>query len=167
MKLTKTQLRRIIKEERSRLLREYEVPHERQAAIYDHPDYQRGYEDAAAGRPKTSAPTPEYVSGYSDGEVDAEEEGLILPRQLAELIDHEMYAKDDELRKLGDIITEMVAVGTQGEALVNDMGMRYGELAALGSYAKMTLKSTRELAEKFEANLDDLSRSHERGWYNK
>jgi hypothetical protein len=81
--------------------------------------------------------------------------------------DHEIYAKDDDLRKLGDTLSEMVAVSTQMEALMNDMGYRYGELTALGTSARMVQKSVKELAAKYASKLDDLSKSHEKGWYDK
>ena len=81
--------------------------------------------------------------------------------------DHEMYAKDDDLRALGDVLSELVAVSTQMETLMNDMGYRYGELTALGTNARTVQKSVKELATTYASKLDDLSKSHERGWYDK
>ena len=72
--------------------------------------------------------------------------------------DHEMYASDDELRELGDVLAELVAVSTQAEALMNDMGYRYGELVALGTNARTIQKSIREMADKFDQKLDDIVR---------
>ena len=66
MKITKRQLRRIIKEA---------VPHERQAFLEDHPDFQRGYNDASAGRRRMPGATPEYASGYEEGLEDAYYDG--------------------------------------------------------------------------------------------
>ena len=72
--------------------------------------------------------------------------------------DHEMYASDDELRKLGDVLAELVAVSTQAEALMNDMGHRYGELVALGTNARTIQKSIKELRAKYASKLDDIVR---------
>ncbi len=72
--------------------------------------------------------------------------------------DHEMYTSDDELRKLGDVLAELIAVSTQAEALMNDMGYRYGELVALGTNARTIQKSIREMADKFDQKLDDIVR---------
>ncbi len=72
--------------------------------------------------------------------------------------DHEMYASDDELRELGDVLAELVAVSTQAEALMNDMGHRYGELVALGTNARTIQKSIKELRAKYASKLDDIVR---------
>ena len=72
--------------------------------------------------------------------------------------DHEMYASDDELRELGDVLAELVAVSTQAEALMNDMGYRYGELVALGTNARTIQKSIKELRAKYASKLDDIVR---------
>jgi len=73
--------------------------------------------------------------------------------------DHEMYASDDELRELGDVLAELVAVSTQAEALMNDMGYRYGELVALGTPAQTIQKSIKELRAKYDSKLDDMLRT--------
>jgi K+/H+ antiporter YhaU regulatory subunit KhtT len=72
--------------------------------------------------------------------------------------DHEMYASDDELRALGDVLAELLAVSTQAEALMNDMGYRYGELVALGTNARTIKKSIQELQTKYDSKLDDMIR---------
>ena len=58
MRITKRQLRRIIREA---------VPHESQAFLEDHPDFQRGYDDAVSGNSPMAGATPEYQSGWEDG----------------------------------------------------------------------------------------------------
>ena len=70
MKITKRQLRRII--------REYEVPHESRTFPEDHPDFQRGQDDAMMGYPAMDGATPEYMEGYYDGSE------LVPPRRLGE-----------------------------------------------------------------------------------
>ena len=72
--------------------------------------------------------------------------------------DHEMYAKDDELRQLGDVLSELLAVSTQAEALMNDLGHRYGELVALGTDARTVYQSVKKLADKYASKLDDIVR---------
>ena len=80
---------------------------------------------------------------------------------------HEMYEKDDELRELGEAISQMVVLSRQVEERMNDMGSRYGELTALGTHSSSTKKVIKELEDKFGKSLDNLSKSHERGWYDK
>ena len=71
---------------------------------------------------------------------------------------HKMYAADDELRELGDKISEMVVLSRQVEELMLDMGMRYGELAVLGTNARIAKKSIKELENIFNRKLDDIER---------
>jgi len=80
-----------------------------------------------------------------------EEKSKLLSEQ-----DHEMYASDDELRALGDALSEMVAVATQVEALMNDMGHRYGELVALGTHARTVYQSAKKLSDTYDSKLDDM-----------
>ena len=77
---------------------------------------------------------------------------------LSEIGEHEMYAKDDELRQLGDVLSELLAVSTQAEALMNDLGHRYGELVALGTDARTVYQSVKKLADKYASKLDDIVR---------
>ena len=77
---------------------------------------------------------------------------------LSEITDHEMYASDDELRELGDKISEMVVLSRQVEELMLDMGSRYGELTALGTNARAAKQSIKELEDKYAAKLDDILR---------
>ncbi len=71
---------------------------------------------------------------------------------------HEMYAKDDELRELGDKISEMVVLSRQVEELMLDMGSRYGELVNLGTNARGAKTSIKELENKYYSKLDDITR---------
>ena len=101
----------------------------------------------------------------------------ITKRQLKRLIKEEKqkllseqehaweYSDDDELRELGQAIDNFMQDAEEVSRLMNEMGMRYGELTALGTHARMAQQSVQELAKKFEAGLDDLSISHKRGWY--
>jgi len=77
---------------------------------------------------------------------------------LSEIADHEMYARDDELRELGDKISEMVVLSRQVEELMLDMGSRYGELVSLGTNAREAKKSIKELEDKYASKLDDIVR---------
>ena len=86
---------------------------------------------------------------------------------LFELDDHEMHEKDADLYDLGDHINNMIHYSTEASVLMDEMGMRYGELAALGTDARTIKKLVDVLAEKYASKLDDLSKSHERGWYDK
>ena len=62
MKITKRQLKRIIKEE---LLREQ---------ITKDPEYKRGYSDGLARKPVADDANDAYHEGYEDGEMQAEAE---------------------------------------------------------------------------------------------
>tara|TARA_R110001583_G_scaffold8506_21_gene40676 strand:+ start:3415 stop:3966 length:552 start_codon:yes stop_codon:yes gene_type:complete len=70
----------------------------------------------------------------------------------------EMYAADDELRELGDKISDMVVLSRQVEELMLDMGMRHGELAALGTNARTAKKIIKELENIYKQKLDDIAR---------
>ena len=70
----------------------------------------------------------------------------------------EMYAKDDELRELGDKISEMVVLSRQVEELMLDMGSRYGELVSLGTNARGSKTLIKELEDKYHTKLDDIVR---------
>jgi len=72
--------------------------------------------------------------------------------------EHQMYEEDDELRELGDFIGSLLHYSMEVDATMNDMGMRYGELVALGTDARMIKNSIRELADKFDKKLDDIVR---------
>ena len=82
-----------------------------------------------------------------------EEKAKILSEQ-----DHEMYASDDELRELGDKISEMVVLSRQVEELMLDMGTRYGELVALGTNARVAKKTIKDIEDKYASKLDDMLR---------
>jgi len=77
--------------------------------------------------------------------------------------EHPMHAADDELRELGDKISEMVVLSRQVEVLMLDMGMRYGELAALGTNARTAKQLIKELENIFDQKLDDIARFSKHG----
>jgi hypothetical protein len=77
---------------------------------------------------------------------------------LSEQPRHEMYDEDDELRQLGDYIEDLNHYSMEVDRIMKDMGMRYGELAALGTNARMIKNSIREMADKFDMALDDIVR---------
>jgi ElaB/YqjD/DUF883 family membrane-anchored ribosome-binding protein len=82
-----------------------------------------------------------------------EEKSKLLSEQ-----DHEMYASDDELRELGDFIGDLKHYSSEVDAIMKEMGMRYGELAALGTDARTIKNSIQELQDKYASKLDDMLR---------
>ena len=87
MKLTQTRLRRIIKEEYSKLTKELFDPTGQYAKEFvegedeeeldsgdakDHEgeEYKRGYQDALDGEPRADDATSAYDAGYEDGEAE-------------------------------------------------------------------------------------------------
>ena len=74
-----------------------------------------------------------------------------------------MYTADDELRELGDKISEMVVLSRQVEELMLDMGMRYGELAVLGTNARTAKQLIKKLEDIFNQKLDDIARFSKHG----
>ena len=79
-------------------------------------------------------------------------------RLLSEQPYHEMYDEDDELRQLGDYIDNLSHYSMEADRIMKDMGMRYGELAHLGTNARTIKKAVEALADKFDAALDDIMR---------
>ena len=164
MKITRHQLRRIIKEEKSRLLREFEVPHESQAFDEDNPDFQRGYDDALSGRRRRGGQTPEYSNGFEEGVADAEH-GMVEVKYIredkSEILfeqDHEMYAEDDELRELGEAIENLSHWSMETNRLMGRMAERYGELAANTTRARGVEQEVEELVNRYDQALDDIIR---------
>jgi hypothetical protein len=118
------------------------------------------YTQAAVSRlqardPKDAAPVGQLARG--PGRFN-EANGGVLPFPGRDGDTHKMYAADDELRELGDKISEMVVLSRQVEELMLDMGMRYGELAALGTNARVAKKLIKELENIFHQKLDDIER---------
>ena len=70
--------------------------------------------------------------------------------------DHEMYEKDADLYDLGDYINNMIHYSTEASVLMDEMGMRYGELAALGTDAKAIKKLVDAMDAKYATKLDDI-----------
>ena len=82
------------------------------------------------------------------------EEKRKLLSEVAE--DHEMYERDGKLYDLADHINNMIHHSTEASVLMNDMGMRYGELAALGTDAKAIKKLVDAMDAKYATKLDDI-----------
>jgi hypothetical protein len=85
-----------------------------------------------------------------------EEKAKVLAEQQHS--QRQMYEEDDELRQLGEIIDNLMHYSMEGSRIMDDMGMRYGELAALGTNARTIKNSIREMADKFDQKLDDIVR---------
>lgn len=81
-------------------------------------------------------------------------------RKLLSEIDehHEMYEKDADLYDLGDHINNMIHYSTEASVLMDEMGMRYGELAALGTDARTIKKLVDAMATRYAGKLDDILR---------
>ena len=106
-------------------------------------------------------PKLDYVEQTKDEDDDIRDNRDVSEtrlRSILEITDHEMYASDDELRELGDKISEMVVLSRQVEELMLDMGSRYGELTALGTNARGAKQSIKELEDKYASKLDDMLR---------
>ena len=85
-----------------------------------------------------------------------EEKAKVLAEQQHS--QRQMYEEDDELRQLGEIIDNLMHYSMEGSRIMDDMGMRYGELAALGTNARTIKNSIREMTDKFDQALDDIVR---------
>jgi uncharacterized protein (UPF0335 family) len=72
--------------------------------------------------------------------------------------DHEMYERDGKLYDLADHINNMIHHSTEASVLMDEMGMRYGELAALGTDVKALKKLVDTLDVKYASKLDDIVR---------
>ena len=72
--------------------------------------------------------------------------------------DHEMYEKDADLYDLGDYINNMIHYSTEASVLMDEMGMRYGELAAAGTDAREIKRLVDALGGKYASKLDDIVR---------
>jgi len=68
------------------------------------------------------------------------------------------YSDDNELRELGMAIDNMMHYSMEVSRLMDELGMRYGELAAATTYARGVKDTTRDLADRFDAALDDIER---------
>jgi|TARA_Y100000034_G_scaffold119450_1_gene161263 hypothetical protein len=72
--------------------------------------------------------------------------------------DHEMYERDDQLYELADYINNMIHYSTEASVLMDEMGMRYGELAAAGTDAREIKRLVDALGGKYASKLDDIVR---------
>jgi hypothetical protein len=82
-----------------------------------------------------------------------EEKAKLLSEQ-----DHEMYAEDDELRELGEAIENLSHWSMETNRLMDRMAERYGELVAKVTSTVQIANATEELANSFDAALDDIVR---------
>jgi len=75
-----------------------------------------------------------------------------------DITDHEMYASDDELRELGEAIGQLVHWSVETNKLMDEMAMRYGELAASTTRIRGVAQGVEELADRYDQALDDMIR---------
>ena len=88
-------------------------------------------------------------------------------RLLSELGDHPAYTKDDELRVIGRDLESILQTAALMQEKVDAMASRYGELTHLSTPTRALVKDIQALINAWDKGLDNLSRSHERGWYDK
>jgi hypothetical protein len=77
-----------------------------------------------------------------------------------DITDHEMYASDDELRELGEAIENLVHWTVETNKLMDELAMRYGELAASTTRARGVAKGVEELADRFDQALDEMLKAY-------
>jgi len=109
MKITKRQLRRIIKEEKRKLIKEQSPPSQ---------DV-----DSNPGR-------------------------------------DDMFTMDDELKELHTYISHMNHYALVAADLMGEMSMRYGELAALATYANNAANAAVEVGERFDIALEEMAKEY-------
>lgn len=155
MRLTKAQLRKIIKEELNEARRRPDSPDitlvksklgQRTPPGYGGPPYE-------PVRPRTPSRT---LPGMEDEPA---------PDEPAPPEEHEMYASDDELREIGTNVASLLEVLEDLANQLGDVGTRYGQLTHVGTYAKVMGTAAQTLSEKYNDALDALSKAKQRGWY--
>jgi hypothetical protein len=77
------------------------------------------------------------------------------------------YSDDDEIRQLGMAVDGILDETSSIYTVTESMGTRYGELTALITHARALKQAATDFANKFDRALDNLSKSKERGWYDK
>jgi len=76
--------------------------------------------------------------------------------------EHEQYQKDDELKDIGMDVANLLEFAEELYNKLEGMGRRYGEMAHVGTYARMVLNSSGTLSTKYNKALDNMSSS---GYY--
>ena len=199
MKVSKRQLRRIIREEKRKLSEYTRDPMERSYAATVE-DYEAWVQEMGHITPAASSVLATYLIDQ-ELEQDAERTGILTSeykmdktdvarelkrqaaeaeytmterltkRQLRRIIkeekrkllsevteDHEMYERDGKLYDLADHINNMIHHSTEASVLMDEMGMRYGELAALGTDTRTIKKLVDAMDTKYASKLDDIVR---------
>jgi hypothetical protein len=77
-----------------------------------------------------------------------------------DITDHEMYASDDELRELGEAIENLVHWTVETNKLMDELAMRYGELAASTTRVRGVARGVEELADRFDQALDEMLKAY-------
>jgi len=75
-----------------------------------------------------------------------------------DIVDHEMYASDDELRELGEAIGGLVHWTVETNMLMDRMAERYGELAAQTTNAAKIARDVENLVDRYDQALDNMLR---------
>jgi uncharacterized protein (UPF0335 family) len=107
-------------------------------------------------------PKLDYAEQTKDEDDDMRDNRDVSEGSLRSLLevteDHEMYERDGKLYDLADHINNMIHHSTEASVLMDEMGMRYGELAALGTDAKALKKLVDAMDVKYASKLDDIVR---------
>ena len=151
MKLTKTMLKRLIKEELKKVLKEANT------------GYKRDDTQGRAG-----------LDGFGDDPDDDEEDqnwnfkdddtqGKAALKEEDGEQDHEMFAKDDELKELGSYISDLNRVAGLVTKRMKEMAGREdvgGQLSATTTYAVRTANAAAEVSRRFNIALDEMLKTY-------
>jgi len=161
MKITKRQLRRIIREAEGST-KKYDDDSALTGGQSKLPDgLQKGIID------KTVEDREEHEEEERE---EKNESRRITKRQLRRIIkeekikllseqpDHEMYASDDELRELGEAIESLSHWSMETNRLMGRMAERYGELAANTTRTRGVEQDVEELVNRYDQALNDMIR---------
>jgi hypothetical protein len=80
----------------------------------------------------------------------------VLEETLLEQEPHPAEAQDDELKDISMDVANLLEFTKELHEKLEGMGRRYGELAHAGTYARMVLKASETLAEKYRWGLDNI-----------
>jgi len=91
-----------------------------------------------------------------------EEKAKLLSEQpeQPEQPEHEMYAADQELRKLGQAIEDLAGLANKVAVRMNKMSMKYGELSAVPTYTKRVTNTVEEVSTRFSTALSEMLKEY-------
>jgi len=83
-------------------------------------------------------------------------EELKLVVDKAEVEEHEMYTKDDELREIGANIADLLKLTKKLRVNMTPMQVRYGHLAHMGAYIHPVESALKTFSTKYKDALDNV-----------